>query len=100
MARDRNLQETFNKPQMAPGPFTPAGSAACARPTTCLGKGRCGRHRSAERAAADTFALWAELQATLAEVRHRWGQIRTRASQEEQGEQAADPPGDGKAPPS
>jgi hypothetical protein len=44
--RGRNLQETFNKPRMAPVPFTPAGSAARARPATCLGKGRCGRHRN------------------------------------------------------
>jgi hypothetical protein len=45
----------------------------------------------AERAVVDALGLWTELQATLAEVRHRWGQIRTRASQERQGEQAADP---------
>jgi hypothetical protein len=51
----------------------------------------------AERALVDALGLWAELQATLAEVRHRSGQIRTRASQEDQGEQAADPAGDGKA---
>jgi hypothetical protein len=54
----------------------------------------------AERALVDALGLWTELQATQAEVRHRWGQIRTRASQEEQGEQAADPAGIGKALPS
>jgi hypothetical protein len=52
----------------------------------------------AEHAAVDALGLWTELQATLAEVRHRWGQIRTRASREEQGEQAADPAVIGKAP--
>jgi hypothetical protein len=52
----------------------------------------------AERTLTETLALLAELQATLEEVRH-WRQIRTQASAEEHGEQAADQAGDGKATP-
>jgi hypothetical protein len=53
----------------------------------------------AEHALVDALGLWTELQADLAEVRHRWGQIRPRTAQEEQGEQAADLAGEGKATP-
>jgi len=53
----------------------------------------------AERTLIETLALLAELQATLEEVRRRWRQMRTQASGEEHGEQAADPAGNGKATP-
>jgi hypothetical protein len=53
----------------------------------------------AERALVDTPALLTELQATLEEMRHRWGRLRSPASQEEHGEQATDQAGDGKATP-
>jgi hypothetical protein len=45
----------------------------------------------AERAVVDTLSLFAEFQATLEEVRWRWGLGRTRAPHEEHGGQAPDP---------
>jgi len=53
----------------------------------------------AERALLDELSLFAEFRATQVEVRSRWRRMRTRSSGEEQGEQAADPAGDGKATP-
>jgi hypothetical protein len=53
----------------------------------------------AEHAAADALGLQLELQATLVQVRHRWGQADTRSSGEDRGGQAAGRPGDDKATP-